>query len=215
MSKMTRQIVRCAVCGNKVNETIFLSSNAFGYSDLDFRPSEMMRSAMFMMVNMCPHCHYSNYHLNELMYPDVAKIVKSDTYQSLVASLYDRTSQKMFLHAYLYKAKDMKIKAIESFKRAAWAFDDIGDRNMSKKCREQALNMLEEFKDKSVSYAMIYIDMNRRIGQFDKALEHIDKYIDTELPQKEDKLWFSFEKKLCLKKDDKVHNCGEFLRGER
>ena len=215
MSNMRRKVVRCAVCKRETNETVFLSSNAFGYSDLDFRPSEMMRSAMFMMVNICPHCHYSNNHLDELISDNTIKLVKSDAYQSLAASITERIPQKMFLHAYLYKAENMKAKALEAFKRAAWAFDDAYDHEMSKECRKQSLVLLEEFKDKSIGYAMIYIDMNRRIGEFDKALEHINKYIDTELPQKEDKLWFNYEIELCLKKDDRVHNCGEFLRGDR
>ena len=48
----------CYVCGKMSEQMVLVSTNQFGYPDLDLRPPEMERSTMDWWIEECPHCGY-------------------------------------------------------------------------------------------------------------------------------------------------------------
>lgn len=57
MTTLPREMT-CAACGARSTQTVVLSASAFGASELDTRPPEMMRSALRYQVQECPSCGY-------------------------------------------------------------------------------------------------------------------------------------------------------------
>ena len=49
----------CSVCGETTEQPVLMSTNSWGYPDLDLRPPEMQRSTMHVWIQECPHCGYS------------------------------------------------------------------------------------------------------------------------------------------------------------
>lgn len=58
MTILAEHEVICAVCGEKNWQTVLESSSSFGQPDLDFRPSEMLRSTMETWLMECPRSGY-------------------------------------------------------------------------------------------------------------------------------------------------------------
>ena len=50
----------CALCGKTSEQMTLGSTNAMGAPDLDLRPSEMQRSTMYLWIEHCVHCGYTN-----------------------------------------------------------------------------------------------------------------------------------------------------------
>ena len=57
MTTLPREMT-CAVCGAPSTQTVVSSASAFGASDLDTRPPEMVRSGLRYEVQECPSCGY-------------------------------------------------------------------------------------------------------------------------------------------------------------
>ena len=48
----------CSVCGETTEQPVLMSTNSWGYPDLDLRPPEMQRATMHVWIQECPHCGY-------------------------------------------------------------------------------------------------------------------------------------------------------------
>ena len=71
----------CSVCGENSEQLVLISTNSWGYPDLDLRPPEMQRSTMNVWIQECPHCGYVAGKLtDELQIPK--EFLKSDEYNS-------------------------------------------------------------------------------------------------------------------------------------
>ncbi len=49
---------KCQVCGKTSMHPVLMSTNSFGYPDLDLRPAPMQRDTMDTWLDECPHCGY-------------------------------------------------------------------------------------------------------------------------------------------------------------
>ena len=96
---------KCAVCTKTSPQTVLMSTSAWGYSDLDLRPSEMQRSSMFAWLQECPHCGYVAVNLeNELEVS--SDLLKSNEY--LTCEGYEFKSdlaKRFFKHSLISKAE--------------------------------------------------------------------------------------------------------------
>lgn len=86
---------KCSVCGKTAMYPVLLSTNCWGYPDLDFRPAEMQRSTMNTWLDECPHCGYVAVNIeNEL---DISpEILKSDEYLTCEGSDFKTDFPKGF-----------------------------------------------------------------------------------------------------------------------
>lgn len=207
MSKFNNQVVRCAVCNKLVKQTVMMSSNSFGFPDLDGRPAGMMREAMVHFINICPNCGYAHGVL-DLLYFNAKEIVNSEEYQRLRKELPNETAKKFYLAGYIEECNNEPAKAYQHYRHAAWMYDDSGHIELAKKCREKSIACLDQLDHLINDVLALYIDMKRRIGAFDDALKIIEEKEES-FKGTDKEIWLELEKELCLKKDDKVHNYQE------
>jgi hypothetical protein len=58
MTTISQEPIVCTLCGATTVLPVIGSSSTFGPPDLDFRPSEPMRSSLFAWVQRCGSCGY-------------------------------------------------------------------------------------------------------------------------------------------------------------
>ena len=117
----------CAVCGKTSLQPILLSTNSWGYPDLDLRPPEMQRSTMCTWLQECPHCGYikSNLEDNLEASPD---LLKSDEYLTCEGNKFKSDLSKRFYRHYLIsKVKKNHVSEFYSLLHCAWTCDDAED----------------------------------------------------------------------------------------
>ncbi len=166
---------KCAVCGNVFDTTVIMSTNAFGYPDLDFRPPEMQRSTMWHWVHRCPKCGYTAFDIEtptditeewlcEYMIPQF----ESMNFKSELAGLFFRAHL-------IADRKNDKSEMFDSALYAAWACDDAGDEENAVFCRKLAIHALGKIDDASVitinRKALIMADLLRRCSCFGAVVQ--------------------------------------------
>jgi hypothetical protein len=135
MTTLYQSEEKCGCCGKKVEVTQVGSTNAFGSPDLDLRPPEMQRSAMFYGMHYCPFCGYAAWELSE-------KIEQTDELKKLLA-------EKIDLHDYglrFERAAEIAVLKGEEpdevnwlYLCAAWCADDRDDQAKAKSLRQKIL----------------------------------------------------------------------------
>ena len=215
MSTFQREKVRCAVCNEKVEQMHCMSTNSFGYADLDFRPAPQARFTMYMSLKQCPKCGYATPRRIQVISDEKKEIVLSNEYQEILKTIpeQNKNARKAYMCAYIEEKLNKIRNAIEYYKMAAWAFGDANN-EMATACRNKAMELMEarsESKMKNYSeYGPVYIDMKRRNGEFEAALEALRTF--KLVPFKYMKEWKAYERKLCRAQDKKAHSCEEFIR---
>lgn len=219
MSRFKEVKVKCAVCGNEICERLMLSSNSFGYADLDFRPAGMLRYAMGSQVNYCPNCGYSNYDVNKLNYPNAKEYIKSEEYQAVINNQPDWHARKFYLLAMIQEHNNVLPSAQYNYLRAAWFYDDIGEKKLAKQSRIKSIACYLLIKELTIEDYLVLIDMYRRIREFNKALETIDAVKKMDLDGNENKetilKMLVFQKELCLAKDIDCYSIEDAIKGKR
>lgn len=170
--------VECASCGHVSTQQELTSTSTFGAPDLDLRPAEIARSALFVQVQECPGCGYCAAHLGDAP-DDVADIVETARYVELREATTPCELARQFLLASFVR-EDARDPAGAGWLavRAAWACDDDDDRNGASTCRARAVDLFREaseegqrFADDAGSEAAILADLLRRAERFDEAIE--------------------------------------------
>ena len=206
MTRIIDEKVKCAVCGKEVTQNVLLSTNSFGYSDTDFRPPQMMRSAMSSYVAMCPECGYANEDLSKRISSFTRVFVKQSEYKRLAEGVRERRYNKFYLCAYLKEKECHNNEAAKYYKMAAWFFDDACNSEMAYKAREKAIECTRKTECGARRFAdkIILADMLRRNAHFEEALEVLKK-IDTGNLKKEESIHLEYLKELCEANDSKCH----------
>ena len=221
MSTFRRDKVKCCVCGKPSEEMTCMSTNAFGYSDLDFRPPHSARSTMFMTMKLCPNCGFASPRtLRWSRLENIKEIVYSDEYQNLFKTLPQINSGlKAYLSAYLDEISGDFHHAIEHYKMAAWGFDCPNEecQKVTRMCRDKTMALIEQYDDPYHSFinSPVYIDFKRRNGDFEGALKAIKEVKKWIVNRKNMDKWIKFETELCKNKDTKRHTCEEYMEVER
>src|SRR5512136_2743094 len=76
---------KCAICGVKNKYFEVMSTNTFGYPDLDSRPSEMSRSTMNLWIQKCPRCGYCSADVSKGE-PSVKDIIETEQYKAQLSN---------------------------------------------------------------------------------------------------------------------------------
>lgn len=162
----------CAVCGEASKQTVLLSTSAFGYGDLDYRPPEMERSTMCWWVQECPHCGYVAPSLKKTTTIDPA-FLQSAEYLSCAGRELVSPLAKSFFRQYLIALKEEQWEdAYYAVLYAAWACDDCGDKDHAVACRKLALELMEQLPDGSQPERQVQrADLLRRAGLFSAVLQ--------------------------------------------
>ena len=217
MTTMFLETFTCCICETESEHSVIGSTNAFGAADLDTRPPEMARSTIYQSVQRCPSCGYS---ANDLSKCDegVSDIVSTDNYQQLLTQSELPDIANTFLAMSYISLQQQKFstaawQAIE----AAWICDDKDNTDSAKKCREEALLLIEKgrsnkqflSKQKGASEA-INIDLLRRTGRFEEAFELVQKTKTMELEEILKQI-IEFEEELIRSGDVAVHTIDEVL----
>ena len=177
MSNLIREIKKCSCCERESEQVIVLSTNTFGGSpDLDLRPPEMKRSTMPYWVQMCPHCQYVADDIEKAQYFD-KNILEQEEYKKCGNIKFPNELSKMFYRYYLIAlSKEDTKSAFSGIRNAAWACDDMNNKECAKICREIAIDLLtklveveENIKIKE-SLLTVKADMLRRIERFDELI---------------------------------------------
>jgi hypothetical protein len=207
----------CTVCGKTSMHSYVASTNTLGPPDLDTRPSEMMRSTIKSWIQTCPSCGYcapliskrnkrasefvnSNYYQEQLFNPDFSELANA----FLCCSLIQENAGKY---------SDAGMSSIY----AAWACDDDGSTAGANTCRERAIDLLQKARENNQKFAeqsggedTLLVDLLRRSGQFDKALNTCNEGLIKE-PIELIADILRLERTLIKQKDNTCHSVSEVI----
>jgi len=206
--------VECAVCGEKVEVSLIGSTNTMGWSDLDMRPAEMQRSTMPMWIQYCPHCGYCAGNVSELV-EGAEEIIGTDEYISQLENEEYPDLANMFLcSAMILENAEEYTQAGWKAVYAAWACDDEENEN-AVTCRLKAVDLFEmameydeDFGDNSYDVCVI-VDLLRRAGEFERALETVGEAFDTVVTDDIANAILEFEMELANDEDAGCYTVGD------
>ena len=180
--------VACGMCGERSTQTIAPDLETEGSHDLDGRPAEPVRSALFFQLGRCPHCGYVGT-ADSLWAPDdyaerlaVTGLVASQAYRRLSADQALPIVARTYLcRSWIDAVLGDPARALVGSLFAAWACDDAGLDDAARELRTQAIGHWEEARSTDspaypdcpagVSEA-IHADLLRLVGRFDESVEH-------------------------------------------
>lgn len=200
---------KCAFCGKTSKQPVLMSTNAWGYPDLDFRPSEMQRSTMSTWLVECPHCGYVASNLeNELEASQ--DILKSDEYLTCEGNEFkSRLSERFYKHYLISRAENDFGSEFLSLLHCAWTCDDADD-ELAVEMRKMAIKSMDkivvESDEEKNNLQIIKADLLRRSLQFDRVISEFKDFI-LEDKLKNDIITFQIE--LAMKKDSECHTVEE------
>jgi len=221
MTTMFNSLKKCGCCGKEVRIVTVGSTNTlFGTCDLDMRPPEMLRSAMFASLQFCPKCGYTAWDLEE-------KIKQTDELKKLLAEpirarnhvqLFDRAARI----AALTGSDDDEVNHL--YLCAAWAADDQADAPVAVAMRKKVLantdlnayDVLkpEDYEDAGNSSPtrleklLQLVDIARRAGEREIANRLLGKINEDKLEQLLKKI-AAFQKKLLADGDTACYTVGD------
>ncbi len=178
----------CFICKKTSEQTILLSTNQFGSSDLDLRPPEMRRSTMIWWVQECPHCGYVNSNIsNPTKIPE--GWFTSEEYLSYGGREFVSRLAERFYKQHMIAMMEGNVKtAFFAVLHSAWACDDAGDYDSAVFCRKKALETLDKLSmkgEEKETFMLIKADLLRRTEQFDLLIkEYKDKVFSQEILNK-------------------------------
>jgi hypothetical protein len=181
------------------------------------RPPEMKRSTIYHWIQQCSSCGYCSPNLSECS-DNTKEIVNSKEYQNIIKNSEIPNMAASFLalsyeNQHQHKYSDSAWRAIH----AAWICDDENHREAAKHCRRKAISMIEKahtrsqkIADQSGASEAITIDLMRRAGMFQAALELSEnakaKDIDKKIKQV-----IEYEVGLIIEKDIDSHTISDAL----
>lgn len=210
---------KCAVCGKESTLSELASVSDFGASpDLDRRPAEPMRSKLGWLVQECPHCGYVAKSLD--CTTGVTKSwLKSREYKKCSGIKFSSNrAAKFYKHYLISKADGYTENAGDAALRAAWACDDEDDKTNAVLCRNLAIAEIEsliKLKPISLNIITLKIDLLRRAGRFEEALETIDEICHWNsifIPRDYSMQILMFEKDRAENRDDKCYTVSDALK---
>ncbi|EDM70667.1 hypothetical protein RAZWK3B_14758 [Roseobacter sp. AzwK-3b] len=124
----------CALCGKTSEQMTLGSTNAMGAPDLDLRPPEMQRSTMYLWIEHCVHCGYTNNRI-DLAVAGAEAVLPAQKKPEQALSLIDQ-----FLTASGVAELTGDITQAANYALcAAWAADDKEETDTAVHCRRRAL----------------------------------------------------------------------------
>lgn len=203
----------CAVCGKTHLYRFPVFGNRFAGPDphLDLR-LPMGRDEMARMVQECPDCGYTAKYVSNPTQVTRAYL-DSEEYRSCGGMRFAEPLAGRFYRQYLILLRDRKYsEAVFALLHAAWLCDDGGEAENAAACRRAAADLLEREilpGERTDIYDLLYADLLRRSGQFEKLIDQFSK-IRPEL--EEYRRLIAFEYVLAEKQDDGCYNLKDALQ---
>lgn len=220
MTTVTKKKVRCCVCSAE-NEFFGIgSTNAFGSSDLDTRPPEMVRSTMWSWVQCCQECGYCASDMAAPC-PEAADIVSTREYKrQLHDPTYPDWANSFLCKALIDSACGEFSAATWALIHAAWVCDDSDCPDQAVVCRQRAAKMFAVAEEHGQQVAKpggwstcILVDLLRRSGRLDDARTVIAARRDT-IAEDDIVRILDFQTALIDKNDMLCHTAAEALGEE-
>lgn len=170
--------IECGMCGEMSVQPVLLSTNTFGFPDLDLRPPSMQRETMNTWVMECPHCGYVAGRLNEEseVSPD---FIKSERYLTCDGLEFKGKLAQRFYRNHLIMDEAGNVSAsFRNLLHCAWDCDDKGDAKNARKVRKLALTYIDELIETADegknNLLVIKSDLLRRAGEFDSLIQEYE-----------------------------------------
>jgi len=168
-------------------------------------------------VQECPHCGYCSADIAVLI-KGAKDLVSGSEYQNqLTHAEFVDLANKFLCEAMIYSNAEQLQDTVWAYLHAAWACDDAGQQENAINCRKQALEILfiientgGKLFEEQGGLELLITDLARRCGQFDLALEYIQKALELNIGDVIKKCLI-FEKQLVENQDLKVHTLQEVL----
>ena len=210
----------CAVCGEKSKQTVLVSTNSSGSSDLDMRPPEMMRSTIAFWVEQCPACGYCANDIGKLI-KNAKDTMADPSYKTQLSNAeFPELANKFLCRMQIQEKAGEFRAAIYSAICAGWASDDANNAAAAFSSRTISIQRLLDFNGNNEMYVsqkggdeVLISDMLRRNGEFEKARQIADKGIGYN-PENVIKDLLAFELALIDKKDTAVHKVAEAVNAD-
>ncbi len=212
MTTFVTETLVCGVCGRESEQPVLTSTSSFGPVDLDTRPSEPARSALWLQIQTCPVCHYCARRIDDGD-DGMRPILDGEEYRRQLADERYPELARAFLCASLVldevgQAAEATWSAIE----AAWACDDADAGDAARECRTRALTLMEKalatgepLAEDEASHGAIATDLLRRAGRFDDARDRAVATLDGDVPPIV-RAVLELEVQLIERRDDRVHS---------
>ena len=218
MTTIFKKKTTCGFCNRKSEHFIIGSTNAFGSSDLDTRPPAGMRHTINTWVQRCSYCGYCAANIEKAS-EGAEAIMQSQEYRLQLANdQYPELANSFLCKAILEKVKNDFPRAIWTTIHAAWACDDSGNNESAKQCRIKAVELIKNAVSRGQTISnepgadiALTVDLLRRSGQFDEALQMIERK-ETEIKNTTIRKILKFHRKLISRADDRCYAIDEALR---
>jgi hypothetical protein len=176
MTTFHSEVIGCAVCGKVSSFQALSSTSAFGSFDLDLRPPPLQRHTMEFWQQECPSCGYVNVTIGTPL-EGAADIVRSPEFEALRSTSDEPALVNRFKRHALLVA-DEPIQSGWTLLHAAWVCDDLGLRELAKRCREDCADLWSSapygYDEDSARMQSVLVDVLRRSEHFDEADMLID-----------------------------------------
>lgn len=217
MTMLFNEKTRCAVCGLINEYTGIASTNAFGSMDLDTRPPEMKRSAIFAWVQRCPGCGYCASQVSQAP-SQAADLVHSPQYtRQLSDSTFPDVANSFLCKALIEESAADFAAATWSLMSAAWACDDAEKPQAARTCRSKAADMTvkalsngQKISPQEEAETAIQVDLLRRAGRIAEAQQLIAEKRPTITDDLISKV-LTFQDALLSNGDEACHRISEAL----
>jgi hypothetical protein len=220
MTTMDNIKVNCCVCDTESIHISVGSTNAFGYPDLDSRPSEMERSTIYYLIQRCPSCGYCASDLSACLDNSEA-LVKSKIYQDILDTpSIPKGAASYLASSYIYEQLREYSESAWMAINASWICDDENDAHAAKKCRERAIEMIEigqamllfqHLSEQTGASEAITIDLMRRVSRFQDARNLAEQTKEKEIDDVILKI-INYEETLIDNQDIDSHTIDESLK---
>ena len=172
----------CTLCGTEGDQDILMSAYVAGSPDLDTRPPETRRAALFTEVQTCRGCGYCAVDVSTSS-SGAETVVKSSEYRrQLHDDAWPYLANRFLCMSMVSRAANDYAGATWGLIQAAWACDDEGNAAEAVKCRSKAADMLVLSEDHGQSVAQqdgagtaILVELLRRSGRLDDARTVLDQ----------------------------------------
>ncbi len=211
--------VVCAVCGNTSEQQELMSTNAFGYYDLDGRPPYDARGMIHLWLQYCDHCGYINYEINKLR-PIARVIMDSQEYQNTLDNQKYPFLARLFLCNALFYPDD-PLQAGNQILHAAWVCDDEQNLKLAREFRNRAANRLLALQpftgeEGDINTGIQVVDILRRAGRGGEAMDLATRLLADPGVQADENMVkiLQYQHQLCQNQDwsgyDIGHAFGDF-----
>ena len=158
---------RCGCCGELYELSVaeIVPAEVRGeLCDLDQRPPEPLRRAMYSQIFRCPYCGFTVGPKMRVVSEDY--VLEEDYKTCERRDLPEGTGADYYRLGMTSEKEHDLVNSFEAFLRAAWAFDDADDDVNAKKCRDRCIEMNTALPGKNSYDWLVRADIFRRAGRF-------------------------------------------------